>query len=162
MVLDLLKIVSLTLVPTLELRASIPFGIFSTNFSWESVYIIAVITNIILGIILYFIMELIVKLMTKVRFIDSLWNRYVERTRDKIHSGVEKYGEWAVAVFIGIPFPGSGVYTGALAAYIIGLDRKKFIIANIIGVLIAATAVTIICLSGSGLIKLFINMRYAN
>ena len=51
-----------------------------------------------------------------------------------------------VAVFIGIPLPGSGVYTGAFGAYLLGLDRRKFAVANVIGVLIAATAVTALCL----------------
>ena len=70
----------------------------------------------------------------------------LEKTRHKIHPYVERYGELGVAVFIGIPLPGSGVYTGALGAYLLGVDRKKFSVANVIGVLIAATAVTLICL----------------
>lgn len=59
---------------------------------------------------------------------------------------VEKYGELGVAVFIGIPLPGSGVYTGAFGAYLLGLDKRKFGVANVIGVLIAGVAVTVLCL----------------
>ena len=70
----------------------------------------------------------------------------LERTQHRIHPYVEKYGEFGVAVFIGIPLPGSGVYTGAFGSYLLGLDKRKFIIANVIGVLIAATAVTALCL----------------
>ena len=51
-------------------------------------------------------------------------------------------GELGVAVFIGIPLPGSGVYTGAFGSYLIGLSKRKFAIANVIGVVIAAAAVT--------------------
>jgi len=47
-----------------------------------------------------------------------------------------------VAIFIGIPLPGSGVYTGALGSYLLGVQKKKFMVANAIGVLIAAVAVT--------------------
>jgi uncharacterized membrane protein len=61
-----------------------------------------------------------------------------------------------VAIFIGIPLPGSGVYTGAVASFLIGLNFKKFIIADIIGVLIAGILVTIICLTGAGLSSIFI------
>jgi len=66
------------------------------------------------------------------------------RTQKNIQKYVDKYGELGVALFIGVPLPGSGVYSGALGAYVIGLKLKKFIIADIIGVLIAGTIVTII------------------
>jgi len=83
---------------------------------------------------------------------------YVEKTQKKIHKLVEKYGELSVAVFVGIPLPGSGVYSGALAAYLIGLDFKKFTIANIIGVLIAGTLVTIISLTGMQAFNIFLKI----
>ena len=51
-----------------------------------------------------------------------------------------------MALFIGIPLPGSGVYTGAFGSYLLGLDRRKFAIANVVGVLIAGAAVTGLCL----------------
>ncbi len=70
----------------------------------------------------------------------------LEKTQTKIHPYVEKYGEFGVAVFIGIPLPGSGVYTGAFGSYLLGLDKRKFAIANVIGVVIAAVAVTALCL----------------
>jgi uncharacterized membrane protein len=79
----------------------------------------------------------------------------VEKTRKKIHAGVEKYGEYFLIIFIGIPLPGSGVYSGALGAYLLGMSFRKFIIANIFGVLIAAAAVTIAVLSGSEALKFF-------
>jgi uncharacterized membrane protein len=115
--------------------------------NWIAVFFIAVITNIILGMIVFLLLEWIIKLMTKIPFIDKFWNKYVEKTQAKVQKGVEKYGEWAVAVFIGIPLPGSGVYTGALAAFLVGLNEKKFFIANILGVLIAGIIMTILSLT---------------
>ncbi|HDP67627.1 MAG TPA: hypothetical protein ENN20_03880 [Candidatus Marinimicrobia bacterium] len=153
---DILKMIAITFIPTLELRASIPYGIFGTEFHWFSVFIICVIANIIIGIIIYVFLEWIIRLMCFFRPVEILWNRYIERTQARISRGVEKYGEWAVAVFIGIPLPGSGVYTGAVASFLIGLNFKKFMIANIIGVIIAGVLVTAICLTGSGLSQLFI------
>lgn len=153
---DILKMIAITFIPTLELRASIPYGIFGTEFHWFSVFIICVIANIIIGIIIYVFLEWIIRLMCFFRPVEILWNGYIERTQARISRGVEKYGEWAVAVFIGIPLPGSGVYTGAVASFLIGLNIKKFMIANIIGVIIAGVLVTVICLTGSGLSQLFI------
>ena len=59
-------------------------------------------------------------------------------------------------MFIGIPLPGSGVYSGALGSYLIGLKYKKFIIANIVGVVIAGIIVTLVVLSGNGIFSLFV------
>jgi len=64
----------------------------------------------------------------------------------RIKPYVDKYGELGVAVFIGIPLPGSGVYTGAFGAFLLGLDRRKFAIANVLGVCIAGTIVTAVTL----------------
>ena len=133
----ILVVILWTLIPTLELRASIPVGIFHQKMNWAVVFAVAVTANFVLGLALYPLMDLIMKLMQRIPFVHRIWARYVERTRSKIHAGVEKYGEWAVGFFIGIPLPGTGVYSGALAGYLIGLPFRKFIISDLIGVLLA-------------------------
>lgn len=146
----------ITFIPTLELRASIPYGIFATDIHWTTVFAVCIIANIIIGILIYVFMDWIIKVLTRIQVVSRIWNNYVDKTQHKIQRGVDKYGEWAVAIFIGIPLPGSGVYTGALAAYLIGLNFKKFMVANIIGVLIAGIIVTAICLTGAGVSNIFI------
>ena len=147
----------ITFIPLLELRASIPAGIFVLGKeSWLFVFVVCVIANILIGIIIFVLLDKIVFLIKKFKSIENLYNRYVERTQKKLHPLVEKYGELAVAVFIGIPLPGTGVYSGALGAYVIGLNFKKFIIADIIGVLIAGILVTIAILTGIEAFQFFI------
>ena len=119
-------------------------------------FVVCVIANILIGIIIFVLLDKIVFLIKKFKSIENLYNRYVERTQKKLHPLVEKYGELAVAVFIGIPLPGTGVYSGALGAYVIGLNFKKFIIADIIGVLIAGILVTIAILTGIEAFQFFI------
>ena len=75
-----------------------------------------------------------------------------------LKKSVEKYGEWAVALFIAIPLPGSGSYSGAIAAYVIGLSHKKFAIANLIGVIIAGILVTAIVLFGTEAFSFFVKV----
>ena len=154
----IILIIAVTFLPFLELRASIPYGILFLKMHWIPVFIIAVITNIILGPIVYFFLDKVIHVFLKIRFIDKIYQKYIERTQKKIHKYVEKYGEAAVAIFVGIPLPGSGSYSGALAAYIIGLGYKKFIIANTIGVLIAGIIVTIVTLTGATVFDIFIKI----
>ena len=137
-----------TLVPALELRASIPIGIFgmSEDISWPVVVLVCIIANIILGWIVFWLLGPVFSFVRKWEWFDrNIWP-VLDKTRHRIHPYVEKYGELGVAFFIGIPLPGSGVYTGAFGAYLLGLEKRKFSIANVIGVLIAAAAVTMLCL----------------
>jgi len=157
-IVDILKLIGITFVPIFELRGSIPYGLFALKMNWIEVFIICVVANFFVGIIVFLFLDLLLKIVKRIKFIESFWNGYVEKTRNKIESAVEKYGEWAVAIFIGIPLPGSGVWSGALASFLIGLTFKKYIIADLLGVIIAGIAVTIVCLTGSGLMSIFIKV----
>ncbi|MBO8152620.1 MAG: hypothetical protein DRP92_00085 [Candidatus Neomarinimicrobiota bacterium] len=153
---EIIKLIGITFIPALELRASIPYGIFATSLNWIEVFGICVLANIILGLLVYQLLETIIRLLIAVKPLRKLWELYVDRTQRRIKRGVDKYGEWAVMVFIAIPLPGSGVYTGALASFLIGLSFRKFLIANIFGVLIAGVLVTLACLTGAEALRIFI------
>jgi len=114
--------------------------------SWPIVTLVCIIVNIILGWAVFWLLGPAFNIIRKWGWFERHIWPLLERTRYRIKPYVEKYGELGVAVFIGIPLPGSGVYTGAFGAYLLGLDRKKFAVANVIGVLIAATAVTMLSL----------------
>jgi len=141
-------LVAVTLIPALELRASIPVGIFklAEQLSWPMVAVVCIVANVILGWGVFLVMGPAFTFIRKWGWFDRKIWPILEKTQHKIHPYVEKYGEFGVAVFIGIPLPGSGVYTGAFGSYLLGLDKRKFAIANVIGVLIAAIAVTALCL----------------
>ncbi len=140
------ELVLLTLTPAFELRASIPYGILGPGLNWPEVFAIVVVVNILLGLVLFLLLDRLVKLFTRIQFIKDIYMRIVARTQRKVQPYMEKYGTIGLGLFIGIPLPGSGVWTGALAAYLLGLRFKKFLIADIIGVLIAATIVTALSL----------------
>ncbi len=153
---EILILIAITLLPFLELRASIPYGILNTDLNWMLVFLVCVATNAVLGPIVYLFLDKILHLFLRVKKIEKLWHKTVEKTQKKIHKYVEKYGWIGIALFIGVPLPGSGVYSGAIGAYFIGLGYKRFIMASIIGVLIAGTAVTAIILLGANGLGLFI------
>lgn len=144
----ILVLTGVTLIPLLELRASIPVGIFSmgNTLTWPVVSIVCMIANIILGWFVFAVMGPLFILIRKWHWFDAHIWPYLEKTRHKIHPYIEKYGELGVAIFIGIPLPGSGVYSGAFGAYLLGVEKKKFAIANVLGVLIAGCAVTLVSL----------------
>ena len=152
MIKELLWIVLLTFLPFLELRASIPYGII-TGIDWKVVFIIGVIINILLAPLLWIFVNHVMHLFLHIKFIDRLYQKIIIKTQKKVHPYVEKYGVYGLAVFIGIPLPGSGVYSGTLGAYLLGFNFKDFIKASILGVLIAGTIVTLVTIFGEGAIK---------
>lgn len=62
---------------------------------------------------------------------------------------IQKYGIMGLALFIGIPLPGSGVYSAALGAYVLGFKFKDYLVATILGVLIAGIIVMLVSTAGN-------------
>ncbi|MBN1942108.1 MAG: small multi-drug export protein [Phycisphaerae bacterium] len=149
-------IVLLTFAPALELRASIPYGILVAKLPWEVVVPLAVGANILLGPIFFLLLDKCMHLLLRIGVVNRFWNRMILKTQKKIHPLVEKYGVWGLSVFIGVPLPGSGVYSGAIGGYLLGFTKREFYVATVLGVLIAAAAVTGVVLTGTGAWGLFI------
>lgn len=151
-----LKLVATTFIPGLELRASIPVGLLVLRESVRAVLGAAgvvgvcLVANVALGMLMFEAMELVERFLLRIGwFRRTVWP-ILEGKREKLRPLVEKYGVWGVAVFIGIPLPGTGAYAGAVASYLLRLDRKRFWAANLLGVLCAGAAVTLICFAIDG------------
>ena len=122
----ILTIILLTLVPALELRTSIPYGILVSQMNWLTVFLICVITNAILGPVVFIIIDKFIHVFLRIKHLERMWDKTVERTQRRIHKYIEKYGILGLSIFIGIPLPGSGSYTGAIAAYLLGFKLNRF------------------------------------
>ena len=112
------------------------------------VFLITITANFITGIIVYFILSRFDRWARKK---SPFKKKYVEK-RTKIAQRVEKftkrYGALGLALFIAIPFPGSGVYTGTMGAFILNFSKKKYLISTAVGVTLAGIIVTFLTLSG--------------
>jgi len=142
---EILKIFLTALTPIGELRASIPLGLTVFHQPVWIVFIVSVIGNIIPPV---FILWLFPKIATWLMNNSELMNKFLtwlfERTRKKTQDKIEKYGNLALIIFVAIPLPNTGAWTGALAAWLFGIPFKKAILNIFYGVLIAGVVVTII------------------
>ncbi len=150
----------ITMIPGLELRASIPMGILGCEWinspmPWYAVVVTCYVSNVIIGWLFFTLLHPMVSFFRCAPFIDRLLAKYLDRAQRKLKPGVQKYGFWGLAMFIGIPLPMTGAYTGAAGAYALGMDKRKFMLANLAGVLMAAVLVTIITLLIQGGYELF-------
>jgi uncharacterized membrane protein len=90
------------------------------------------------------------------RWYERFFNRFVGRSREKLRAGVEKWGWLGVAAFVAIPIPITGAWTGTLGAWVLGISRRKTLIAVILGVIAAGAIVTAVMMLGIEAAEFFV------
>jgi len=131
----------ISMVPLIELRGAIPYAVgFRLNMVWS--YIIAIIGNMIPVPIIFFFARKVLLLGKDVKFIPFqklcvFCIEKGEKAKKALMSKSNKGIYFALLLFVGIPLPGTGAWTGTLAASFLDLDFKKSILAVCLGVILA-------------------------
>jgi len=86
----------------------------------------------------------------------NFFERFIERARIKLHKKVERWGWLGIAVFVAIPLPLTGAWTGTLGAWVLGLSKRKTMLAVLLGVLTSGVVVTSMVLLGIQALSFFI------
>lgn len=146
---DLFWVLVLTLTPTLELRASIPYALLVAHWPLWSAALVGILANTALAPLVWLFMDKGVHLFLRIAFIDRLYQRYAHSKAEALRPYVEKWGVLGLALFIGVPFPGTGVYSGCVAAYLLEYRFRDYLLASFLGCVIAGSAVTAVVASGS-------------
>jgi len=141
-----------SILPIAELRGGIPYAIFN-DIHPLTAYIVCVVANILVFPIVYFFLEVIHPIFLKNSFYKNLFDKIVIRTRNKLGLKIKKYGFWAIMIFVMIPLPVTGVYTGTLASWLFDIPKKRSFLSIVLGVIISGLIMTGISLFGSEVIK---------
>ena len=144
----------LSLLPISELRGGIPYAV-ANDISLPIAYILCVVSNILVIPIVYLFLETLHKWFYRIGIYKKLFDHFVERTRRKAEKNVAKYGYWGVMMFVAIPLPITGAYSGTLAAWLLKLDKKHSFWYLAAGVLIAGIVVSIATLTGVKALQIF-------
>lgn len=133
-----------SMLPIIELRGAIPLG---TGFGmpWWQTYIIAVLGNMLpVPIILLFVKSVLTWMSgCRVPFFNKVANKMFEKA-EKNREKIEKYAFWGLALFVAIPLPATGAWTGTLVAALFDMKFWKSFLSALIGVLIAGVVMTLI------------------
>lgn len=128
----------ISLLPILELRGGLLAAALIGLDPVKS-YIISIIGNVLP---VPFILLLITKILAWMRESKvKLFNRVANWLDEKVekHKGqIEKFGYLGVVLFVGIPLPGTGAWTGSLIASVLNMDRKKTFLAVMVGIFMAS------------------------
>ena len=133
------------MTPIGELRAAIPVGLGIYKLNLYLVFIIAVIGNLIPAVLIVYLLEPLSRfLMRKFRPANRFFTWLFNRTRRKYSKKFETYSGFALALFVGIPLPVTGAWTGALIAFVFGIPPKKAILDILLGIIMAGIIVTLV------------------
>lgn len=131
----------LSLLPIIELRGGL-IAASLLKVSFIKAFIVCYIGNILpVPFILWFIRK-IMNWMRTIKIFKKLVT-WLDKKVEKKKGQIEKYGFWGVVLFVGIPLPGTGAWTGSLIAAMLDMNKKKAFIAAALGVLIAGIIMSI-------------------
>jgi len=145
------------MTPIFELRGAIPVAaIFSVNIAIWKVFLIAVIGNMIPVLPILLFLEPMSNFLSKH---SKIFNRFFEwlfkRTKRKIGTNIEKYGALGLIVFVAIPLPATGAWSGCIAAFLFGIRLRYAFPSILAGVILAGIVVTIVTYGASSIFRLF-------
>ena len=143
-----------SMVPLIELRGAVPIGT-GMGLPWEWTLIVSIIGNCLpIPIILIFVKKVLTWMRTcKIKLFSKVSNFMFEKA-EKNRTKIEKYATWGLFLFVAIPLPGTGAWTGALVASLFDMDKKKASISIFSGVIAAGLIMTF----GSQIVKFFVGL----
>ena len=141
----------LSMLPVTECRLTIPFGILVFGLPWYLVLPICVISNAGIGVFLVFALDWLINIFNKISFFKPIIERLVMSSKAK-YQRYNRFKSSGLLLFVGIPIPGTGAWTGALVSYVIGLNKGLSMLSIVQGVILSGIIMTILSLTGKAVV----------
>ena len=139
-----------SMVPLIELRGAIPYGVAFGLPLWQT-YVIAIAGNMLPVPIIYFFARRVLEWGKDKPVIGRFFTFCLvkgERAGEKLRAKAGRGLFWALLLFVGIPLPGTGAWTGTLAASLLHFDFKKSVLACMGGVVLAGIIMGALSVAG--------------
>lgn len=115
----------LSMFPIVELRGAIPLGIEVYKLSPAATWILAVLGNMVPALIILFLMPRIHEWVVNHKLFGKHATTFLNRAEKKFSGKFAKYGAIGLVLFVGIPLPMTGAWTGSLAAFVFNIPFRK-------------------------------------
>lgn len=142
-----LTIIIISALPVLELRGALPVAINLFHMPWYKAFFLAIIGNLLPVPILLLFLDSLAKAVSHVDIGQRLVDWVFEHTRRR-GKAIERYEKMGLMLFVAIPLPVTGAWTGSIAAFLLGLKFRYAFLSILAGVVIAGAIVTSLCLLG--------------
>ena len=141
----------ISMVPVVELRGAIPIGVAHGLPFWWAIPV-AIVGNLVpVPFIIIFIKKIFAWLRTKSRWLENLVTRLENRAIGKIDT-VKKYAFWGLFLFVAIPLPGTGAWTGSLIAAMMDMKVKEAFPSILLGVVTAGVIISFVTYGAGALL----------
>jgi uncharacterized membrane protein len=137
--------VVLAMLPISELRGAIPYAITVGKIPWPEAYVLAVIANFIPVIPILYLIGPVSEALRRFRLFDRFFTWLFERTRRK-GKLIERFEILGLMLFVAIPLPVTGAWTGSVAAFLFGVKKRVALPAIFAGICLAGVIVTLAAL----------------
>jgi uncharacterized membrane protein len=141
-------------LPISELRGAIPVAMGIYGMGPLEAYFLSVLGNLIPVVPLLLFLEPVSEYLRRYHIFDVFFTWLFSRTRRNHTENFEKYGLLALTLFVAVPLPVTGAWTGCAAAFVFGIKFKHSLPAIAAGVMIAGVIVTVLTMTGIGLVDL--------
>ena len=131
------------MVPLIEQRGAIPVGTIGYHINPFLVFAVSLLGSAVPAPFVYLFFNKILAWMKKIRFFDKFTN-FVDKKIQKGAKSMEGKTEAGLIIFVGIPLPTTGLWTGSAIAAFLGLDFKKSMFCVFVGGIISAVIITLL------------------
>lgn len=151
----------LSVLPLSELRGGLPVALLyvqENNLSVWPVFFLILFLNIAVIAFVFFFLDFLHEHFMKIPLYSRIFGVFLDRTRKKAEKVKEKlpvYGYLALTLYVAVPLPITGAYTGCLIAWILDLERKKSIASIALGVCIAGLIILLVSLGAIKILNHF-------
>lgn len=142
-----LIVVIVSALPIVELRGALPIAINLFHMSWYWALSLAIIGNMLPVPFLLLFLEPLARGVSRVDSGKKLVEWVFRRTRQR-GEVIERYEKIGLALFVAIPLPMTGAWTGSIAAFLFGLKFNDALLSILFGVIISGAIVTSLCFLG--------------
>ncbi|WP_337844551.1 small multi-drug export protein [Thermus sp.] len=138
-----LYVVLVAALPLVELRGAIPLGVALGFSLWEA-FFLALLGNLLVTPLALFLLPYGVALFARFAWFARLWQALEARVRLRGEEQVQRLGALGLFLFVAVPLPGTGAWSGAVLAVVLGLRRRYALPAISLGVVAAGVLVLLL------------------
>ena len=133
-----------SMIPIIELRGAVPMGAV-LGMPWYITYILSILGNMLPVPFILLLIKKVIQWMSvsKIKLFNKISN-FLLRKVEKKRAGIEKYAFWGVCLFVAVPLPVTGAWTGSLVAAMIDMKFWKALLSCLFGVMISGVIMTLI------------------
>jgi len=137
-----------SMVPFLESRYILPYAMWEFNWQWWEAFPLAIIGNILPIPFVLIFFKYVEKYLRNFVFWSNIMDKIFERTRIRANKKIENYETLGLLLFVAIPLPFTGAWTGSLIAYLFDLNFYRSLLIIFLGIIISVSIMIVLYTMG--------------